>query len=77
MLYRATSLGGARRRTVSVELVARCAFCADVLGDVLFATTMARPMEMRGRKMHGWLRVDDDLGNHNVPIVSGSAKISP
>ena len=29
--------------------------------DVLFATTPARPMEMRGREMHGWLRVDDDV----------------
>ena len=26
--------------------------------DKLVATTMARPMEMRGRQMHGWLRVD-------------------
>ena len=24
----------------------------------LVATTNARPMEMRGRQMHGWLRVD-------------------
>ena len=31
--------------------------------DVLVATTSARPMEMRGRSMQGWLRVDsDDVG---------------
>ena len=28
--------------------------------DRLVATTDARPMEMRGREMHGWLRVDLD-----------------
>jgi TfoX/Sxy family transcriptional regulator of competence genes len=28
--------------------------------DELVATTSARPMEMRGRKMAGWLRVDSD-----------------
>jgi TfoX/Sxy family transcriptional regulator of competence genes len=28
--------------------------------DKLVATTTARPMEMRGRAMHGWLRVDAD-----------------
>ena len=28
--------------------------------DTLVATTTARPMEMRGRPMHGWLRVDTD-----------------
>lgn len=28
--------------------------------DTLVATTNARPMEMRGRAMHGWLRVDSD-----------------
>jgi TfoX/Sxy family transcriptional regulator of competence genes len=27
--------------------------------DTLLATTSARPMEMRGRAMHGWLRVDE------------------
>ena len=27
-------------------------------GDRLVATTKARPMEMRGRSMSGWLRVD-------------------
>jgi hypothetical protein len=29
-------------------------------GDKLIATTTARPMEMRGRSMSGWLRVDTD-----------------
>jgi TfoX/Sxy family transcriptional regulator of competence genes len=28
--------------------------------DALVAKTKARPMEMRGREMRGWLRVDDD-----------------
>jgi TfoX/Sxy family transcriptional regulator of competence genes len=28
--------------------------------DKLTETTSARPMEMRGRAMHGWLRVDDE-----------------
>jgi TfoX/Sxy family transcriptional regulator of competence genes len=28
--------------------------------DTLVATTGARPMEMRGRAMRGWLRVDAD-----------------
>jgi hypothetical protein len=28
--------------------------------DVLVATTNARPMEMGGRQMRGWLRVDPD-----------------
>jgi hypothetical protein len=28
--------------------------------DTLVATTNARPMEMRGRPMQGWLRVDPD-----------------
>ena len=28
--------------------------------DTLMSTTSARPMEMRGREMHGWLRVDAD-----------------
>ena len=32
--------------------------------DALVATTTARPMEMRGRQMKGWLRVDaDDVGS--------------
>jgi TfoX/Sxy family transcriptional regulator of competence genes len=31
--------------------------------DTLVATTNARPMEMRGRSMQGWLRVDvEDVG---------------
>jgi TfoX/Sxy family transcriptional regulator of competence genes len=29
-------------------------------GDKLIATTPARPMEMRGRSMTGWLRLDSD-----------------
>ena len=29
-------------------------------GDRLIETTTARPMEMRGREMSGWLRVDTD-----------------
>jgi hypothetical protein len=29
-------------------------------GAKLVETTAARPMEMRGREMKGWLRVDDD-----------------
>ena len=29
-------------------------------GDKLIATTSARPMEMRGRPMSGWLRIDTD-----------------
>jgi TfoX/Sxy family transcriptional regulator of competence genes len=28
--------------------------------EKLVATTDAYPMEMRGREMHGWLRVDDE-----------------
>ena len=28
--------------------------------DEIIATTKARPMEMRGRQMRGWLRVDSD-----------------
>ena len=28
--------------------------------DALVETTSARPMEMRGRQMRGWLRVDPD-----------------
>jgi hypothetical protein len=28
--------------------------------ETLVASTTARPMEMRGRLMHGWLRVDAD-----------------
>jgi TfoX/Sxy family transcriptional regulator of competence genes len=34
---------------------------ADPAGsDTLVSTTVARPMEMRGRSMQGWLRVDAD-----------------
>ena len=29
-------------------------------GEHLIATTAARPMEMRGREMSGWLRLDSD-----------------
>jgi TfoX/Sxy family transcriptional regulator of competence genes len=29
-------------------------------GEKLIATTSARPMEMRGRSMSGWLRLDTD-----------------
>jgi TfoX/Sxy family transcriptional regulator of competence genes len=29
-------------------------------GERLVATTEARPMEMRGREMRGWLRIDAD-----------------
>jgi hypothetical protein len=29
-------------------------------GDELIATTTARPMEMRGRQMSGWLRLDTE-----------------
>ena len=29
--------------------------------DRLIATSSARPMEMRGREMQGWLRVDTDV----------------
>jgi hypothetical protein len=33
------------------------------MSDELVETTSARPMEMRGRLMQGWLRVDaDDVG---------------
>ncbi|MDZ5622327.1 TfoX/Sxy family protein [Nocardioides bizhenqiangii] len=36
-------------------------------GDHLLATTAARPMEMRGREMSGWLRVDsDDLASDDA-----------
>jgi hypothetical protein len=34
--------------------------------DRLVAKTSARPMEMRGKEMHGWLRVDsDDVGTEH------------
>jgi hypothetical protein len=32
--------------------------CDPTQGDKLVATTPAEPMEMRGRSMSGWLRVD-------------------
>ena len=36
-------------------------------GEELVATTAARPMEMRGRAMSGWLRVDhDDVADDDV-----------
>lgn len=36
-------------------------------GEELLATTAAHPMEMRGRSMSGWLRVDhDDLADDAV-----------
>jgi TfoX/Sxy family transcriptional regulator of competence genes len=38
--------------------------------DTLVATTNARPMEMRGREMKGWLRVDSD----DVRAEQGLAK---
>jgi TfoX/Sxy family transcriptional regulator of competence genes len=33
--------------------------CDPAQSDDLVATTDARPFEMRGREMQGWLRVDD------------------
>lgn len=38
--------------------------------DALVETTSAEPMEMRGRQMHGWLRVDSD----DVSADSGLAR---
>lgn len=36
-------------------------------GEQLIATTAAHPMEMRGRAMSGWLRVDaDDVASDEV-----------
>jgi TfoX/Sxy family transcriptional regulator of competence genes len=36
-------------------------------GDKLIETTSARPMEMRGRQMSGWLRVDTgDVGTKRL-----------
>jgi TfoX/Sxy family transcriptional regulator of competence genes len=36
-------------------------------GERLIATTAAHPMEMRGREMSGWLRVDDtDVGTDDA-----------
>jgi TfoX/Sxy family transcriptional regulator of competence genes len=34
--------------------------CDPAQSDALVATTKAEPMEMRGRAMRGWLRVDDE-----------------
>jgi TfoX/Sxy family transcriptional regulator of competence genes len=34
--------------------------CDPAQSDKLVAKTDAKPMEMRGREMQGWLRVDDD-----------------
>ena len=35
----------------------------------LLATTRARPMEMRGREMRGWLRVDADAVRTRLPSI--------
>ena len=40
--------------------------------DGLVSYTSARPMEMRGRQMAGWLRVDDD-GDLDVWVDCGVA----
>jgi TfoX N-terminal domain len=51
--------------------------------DQLVATTKARPMEMRGRQMAGWLRVDsDDVATKSelakcVEIGTGYARSLP
>ena len=51
--------------------------------DTLVATTNARPMEMRGRAMQGWLRVDsDDVGTESelakwVELGAGYARSLP
>src|SRR5438034_1873681 len=51
--------------------------------DQLVATTKARPMEMRGRQMAGWLRVDtDDVATKTelakwVEIGTGYARSLP
>jgi TfoX/Sxy family transcriptional regulator of competence genes len=34
--------------------------CNPAQSDGLVAKTPAKPMEMRGREMQGWLRVDDE-----------------
>jgi hypothetical protein len=34
--------------------------CDPAQSDNLVAKTDAKPMEMRGREMQGWLRVDDE-----------------
>jgi len=38
--------------------------------DQLVATTSARPMEMRGRQMRGWLRVDSADVSGDVELAS-------
>jgi TfoX/Sxy family transcriptional regulator of competence genes len=46
--------------------------------DELVATTSARPMEMRGREMAGWLRVDsDDVRERWVALGTAYAKSLP
>jgi hypothetical protein len=42
------------------ELATRIRELVGDQSDELVATTPARPMEMRGREMAGWLRVDSD-----------------
>jgi len=37
--------------------------------DELVETTSARPMEMRGRPMQGWLRVDADAVRTDAPLA--------
>jgi TfoX/Sxy family transcriptional regulator of competence genes len=37
--------------------------------DALVAATGARPMEMRGRQMQGWLRVDADDVRHEAELA--------
>jgi TfoX/Sxy family transcriptional regulator of competence genes len=52
-------------------------------GDTLVASTSAQPVEMRGRSMNGWLRVDaHDLGTesqlaHWVELGTGYARSLP
>ena len=40
--------------------------------DTLVATTNARLMEMRGRQMKGWLRVDPEVVRTERQLASGS-----
>jgi TfoX/Sxy family transcriptional regulator of competence genes len=42
-------------------------------GERLVATTDARPMEMRGREMSGWLRVDPAAGDVAAWVERGVA----
>lgn len=37
--------------------------------DTLVATTAARPMEMRGRQMRGWLRLDAEDVHHEHELA--------